>query len=335
MSHSCWLRWPPAPPKTPSRSRTADDPRRAYAAMSVTKFGISHGYNNWQNMEVFISYSSKNKNVADAVCHVLEENNITCWIAPRDVQTGITYAKQIIHAIKDCLVFVLIFSKEANVSEHVGNEVDCAFKNNKPIIPFAIDEASVNEELDYYLSRRHWLIAYPDYREKTKDLVVSVKKLLETPMPLRKSALVKDNHEGVYPKSSYSSADEVVVIGDEKILFKKKLIKILKDGRLIGQMAPNTQYRIPIENDCVINFKYGSSNCSAIIRKGIDTMILLMYSDYAFTPLKAYVANEETKDDVRNIMQEKAAKAKRIFIIIFGIIILAFLIIILLAIFLG
>lgn len=39
-------------------------------------------------IDVFISYSSKDKSVADAVCHVLEENKIACWISPRDVIAG-------------------------------------------------------------------------------------------------------------------------------------------------------------------------------------------------------------------------------------------------------
>jgi hypothetical protein len=31
---------------------------------------------------VFISYSNKDKAVADAVCHALEDRKIRCWIAP-------------------------------------------------------------------------------------------------------------------------------------------------------------------------------------------------------------------------------------------------------------
>ena len=38
--------------------------------------------------EVFISYSSKNKNAAVAICHILEENEIKCWMAPRDIPPG-------------------------------------------------------------------------------------------------------------------------------------------------------------------------------------------------------------------------------------------------------
>lgn len=130
-------------------------------------------------IDVFISYSSKDKVIADAVCHSLEEHSITCWMAPRDVIAGEAYAHQIIQAIKQCSAVVLVFSPNANVSEHVGNEIDRAFNSRKPIIPFVVEKTDVNEDLDYYLSRKHWLVAYPDYREKTANLVDTVLRLID------------------------------------------------------------------------------------------------------------------------------------------------------------
>lgn len=128
--------------------------------------------------EIFISYSTLDKSIADAVCHSLEENGITCWIAPRDVNPGESYARQIMSSIKSCKVVVLIFSENSNKSEHVENEIDKGFNSGKPIIPFMIDKTEMNDELGYYLGRKHWLIAYPDYREKTADLVSSILRLL-------------------------------------------------------------------------------------------------------------------------------------------------------------
>ena len=128
--------------------------------------------------DVFISYSSKDKLVADAVCHSLEENRVMCWIAPRDVTAGQSYAKQIMQSIKECQVIVLIFSENSNKSEHVENEIDSAFNCGKPIIPFLIDKTEMNDELGYYLRRKHWLVAYPDYRQKTADLVNTILRLI-------------------------------------------------------------------------------------------------------------------------------------------------------------
>ena len=46
--------------------------------------------------DVFISYSHKDKAVADAVCHALEDRKIRCWIAPRDQVVRLDWAEQIV-----------------------------------------------------------------------------------------------------------------------------------------------------------------------------------------------------------------------------------------------
>ena len=130
------------------------------------------------NHEVFISYSSKDKAVADAVCHVLEQHNMQCWIAPRDVQPGARYAAEIVNGIKNCKVMVLVYSKESNQSDHVANEVDRAFNGGKTIIPFLVDDTPMNDEFDYYLSRKHWLVAYPHYADQLENLAHAVANVL-------------------------------------------------------------------------------------------------------------------------------------------------------------
>lgn len=125
---------------------------------------------------VFISYSSKDKHIADAVCHFLEENNIACWIAPRDILPGQKWAGAIVKAIKESQAMVLVYSTNSNDSDQVANEVDKAFSNSKAIIPFMVDSTPLNEEFEYYLSRKHWLVAYPNYRDMLEELLKAVKK---------------------------------------------------------------------------------------------------------------------------------------------------------------
>jgi hypothetical protein len=87
--------------------------------------------------DVFISYSSKDKNAADAVCAVLERNNIRCWIAPRDVLPGAVWGAAIIGAIQAAKIIVLVFSGAANTSPQIEREVERAISKGIPIIPFA------------------------------------------------------------------------------------------------------------------------------------------------------------------------------------------------------
>lgn len=123
---------------------------------------------------VFISYSSANKVVADAACHILEECGIPCWIAPRNIIPGKTWAGNIVQAIRDSSLMVLIYSEDSNSSSQVANEVDKAFSHGKIIIPFMVDSTPMNDDFDYYLSRKHWLVAYPNYKEMLMPLVEAV-----------------------------------------------------------------------------------------------------------------------------------------------------------------
>lgn len=110
--------------------------------------------------DVFISYSSKDKNAADAVCAVLERNGIRCWIAPRDVTPGMVWGAVIVGAIHGAKVMVLVFSGAANTSPQIEREVERAISNSVPVIPFRIEDVQPSQSLEYFISASHWLDAF-------------------------------------------------------------------------------------------------------------------------------------------------------------------------------
>ena len=131
--------------------------------------------------DVFISYSTKDKAIADVVCNTLENNGIHCWIAPRNIQPGKPYAREIINGIASSKALLLIYTSNSNSAEHVINEVDAAFNAKKTIIPFLVEDVTMNPELVYYLARKHWLVAYPDYKQKLEVLVDTICNILCIP----------------------------------------------------------------------------------------------------------------------------------------------------------
>ena len=139
---------------------------------------INHQYSA-HGTPLFISYASKNKQLADALCHTLEQHRISCWIAPRDVLPGEPYAREIIRGIRDCQIIVLIYTNDSNASEHVLNEIDKAFNYGKVIIPFIADDTRMSDEFDYYLSRKHWLTAFPNPEQHFAKLVESIARTLK------------------------------------------------------------------------------------------------------------------------------------------------------------
>ena len=126
------------------------------------------------NHDVFISYSSQDKEAAQAICHILEHNEIKCWMAPRDIPPGSEYGDLIDEAIKVSTVVVLLFSETAAASLWVKGELNIAFEEQKIIIPFRLDMTPLKGQNRVILNQKHWIDAYPDYKTKFKDLVIAV-----------------------------------------------------------------------------------------------------------------------------------------------------------------
>ena len=128
--------------------------------------------------DVFISYSTKDKHVADAVCSTLENNGVRCWIAPRDVFPGSDWAQSITNAIKASKLMVLIFSQNSNSSPQVTKELNLAVGHNLMVVPFKIDNSVPSGSMEYFLADMHWLDAIDgdmhDQINRLKDVIVSV-----------------------------------------------------------------------------------------------------------------------------------------------------------------
>lgn len=126
------------------------------------------------NHDVFISYSSQDKEAAQAICHTLEQNEIRCWMAPRDIPPGSEYGDLIDEAIKSSTIVVVLFSETAATSLWVKGELNIAFEEQKVIIPFRLDKTPLMGQNRVILNQKHWIDAYPDYKTKFNDLVYAV-----------------------------------------------------------------------------------------------------------------------------------------------------------------
>jgi adenylate cyclase len=108
---------------------------------------------------VFISYASQDATIANRMCAALESADVLCWIAPRDVQPGESYAAAIVNAINSCRMLVLVLSKGAIESSHVMREVERASSKNRLILSVRLDTTVLPPDLEYFLSANHWLDA--------------------------------------------------------------------------------------------------------------------------------------------------------------------------------
>lgn len=130
---------------------------------------------------VFISYSTKDKAIADAMCLALEKNGFSCWYAPRNVPPGTDWNIAILDAIAISRIMVLVFSSKANVSSDVTLEVKHAFRKKILVVPFRIEDVQPTKTLEYYLTFVQWLDAWtPPLEEHLQQLVEYLQDLTST-----------------------------------------------------------------------------------------------------------------------------------------------------------
>jgi TIR domain-containing protein/Sel1 repeat-containing protein len=135
--------------------------------------------------DVFISYASEDKIVADAVCATLESHAVRCWIAPRDVLPGVAYGEAIIDAIRGCRIMILVFSSKSNTSPHIPKEIERAVSAGVAVIPFRIEDVKPGKSLDYFIGSVHWLDALTRPLEQHLErLAQNVQTLLSRDVPV-------------------------------------------------------------------------------------------------------------------------------------------------------
>lgn len=90
--------------------------------------------------DLFISYASENKDIADYIVDKIEKRGYKCFIAPRDIRTGSEYAVEIIRGISNSTAVLLVFSSKSDKSHYVLREINSAVSRNRPIIPLRIED---------------------------------------------------------------------------------------------------------------------------------------------------------------------------------------------------
>jgi type II secretory pathway pseudopilin PulG len=148
--------------------------------------------------DVFISYSSVDKAVAGAVCAELEQNQVRCWIAPRDIRPGAEWGESIVDAINSCRVMVLVFSSNANESPQIRREVERAVNKGVIIVPLRIEDVLPTRSLEYFIGAVHWLDALtPPIEHHVKTLAADIRRILGDEHSLDPPPVRRESHQPV------------------------------------------------------------------------------------------------------------------------------------------
>ena len=188
--------------------------------------------------DVFVSYSHKDKPVADAVTASLESRGIRCWIAPRDITPGASWGEAIVDAIEGSRVMVIILSTSSIQSRQVIREVERSVAKGLIIIPFLIENVEMAGAMAYFLATEHWLDALTPplekHIEKLGDAVQlflstgdkdTVKENLRNPVAFPSAARKRSRPMWIYGASIFILAAVAIllIIAIPKLLAQKPL----------------------------------------------------------------------------------------------------------------
>ena len=138
---------------------------------------------NEQTKEVFISYSTKDTEIAFALLETFESYGLDCWIAPRNIPKGAQWAEEIDKAIQNARVFVVIVSSHSVESRQVPKEIALAVSSCESIFPFRIDDTGLQGTFRYYLSDYQFTDATSDVKQKMIELAEIICSSLGKPIP--------------------------------------------------------------------------------------------------------------------------------------------------------
>jgi len=134
--------------------------------------------------KVFISYSTKDIPNVDALRQFLQFPDVECFVSEYFVKPGAPLAPTIKAAIVGCDLFILLWSTNAQSSEWVSQEIGIAHGNQKPILPFVLEQGLA---LPGFIKELRYVAAFQNPQQ-------AMYSLRETVM---KNSLVKQNQQAL------------------------------------------------------------------------------------------------------------------------------------------
>lgn len=106
---------------------------------------------------IFISHFSQDARDTEHLAVYLESGGPSCWIAPRDIPKGNEFAEQLVKAIEECDLMLVLITGHANHSQHVIREINHAVERRKAILPVRMGDFPLSDSMKCYLSHTQWL----------------------------------------------------------------------------------------------------------------------------------------------------------------------------------
>jgi TolB-like protein len=102
--------------------------------------------------DIFISYSSKDRQQAEQLIELLASAGLSVWIDKSGIDIATSWGKEIVQAIDKCKALVVLLSPNSVVSVNVAKEVSLAAEQKKKILPLDLEPVELTDDLRYHLA---------------------------------------------------------------------------------------------------------------------------------------------------------------------------------------
>lgn len=102
--------------------------------------------------DIFISYSSRDREQAELLAELLASAGLSVWIDQSGIGAATSWSSEIAEALEGCQAFLLLMSSNSLASKNVLKELSLAAEADKLIVPIAIEEVPIPTSFKYHLA---------------------------------------------------------------------------------------------------------------------------------------------------------------------------------------
>jgi len=161
--------------------------------------------------DVFISYSREDKEVVLALADELRSSGVSLWIDQGSIDGATMWGEEIVNALENAKVLLLMVSERSVNSHNVVKEVVLASERKEHILPVHLEPTQIPAGLKYPLAGiQHIEYFHGDKKANLKTIIRSLERIGVT---LSKSELSAPTSVASAPSHSMHSSAPVIDLG--------------------------------------------------------------------------------------------------------------------------
>ncbi len=138
---------------------------------------------NCLSANIFISFASQDRKVADTLCSALESRGFSCWISSRDIAPGDNFQSAIVRAIRGAKMMLLVFTANSNASDEMSKELALASQQKLIVVPLRVEDVAPNEAFAYEFATRQWIDFFADWEAAINQLSARIAQAMPPEAP--------------------------------------------------------------------------------------------------------------------------------------------------------